>query len=121
MAGGARAGRRPGIPEAFAALAALSFVAARFLPVLGLGIAGLSSHYCLSNAFRSGEATVVVPLDFLRIPLIALVGWWFYGERLDVHVFLGAGLIIAGVLWNLRVESRPLPRAGRPSVTTPRS
>lgn len=42
--------------------------------VLGIGIGGTSSHYCLSNAFRAGDATLVVPLDFLRVPLIALVG-----------------------------------------------
>ena len=42
-----------------------------------LGVVGLTSHYCLTNAFRSGDASVVVPLDFLRIPLIALVGWMF--------------------------------------------
>jgi drug/metabolite transporter (DMT)-like permease len=75
------------------------------LPMIGVGIAGLTSHYCLSNAFRAGEATLVVPLDFLRIPLIALVGWWLYGEPLDIFVFAGAGLIIAGVLWNLRAET----------------
>jgi drug/metabolite transporter (DMT)-like permease len=76
------------------------------VPLIALGIAGLSSHYCLSNAFRSGEASLVVPLDFLRIPLIALVGWSFYGESLDIYVFAGAGLIISGVLWNLRAEAR---------------
>jgi drug/metabolite transporter (DMT)-like permease len=75
-------------------------------PIIGVGIAGLSSHYCLSNAFRAGDAIVVVPLDFLRIPLIAVVGWWFYHETLDAYVFLGAGLIIAGVLWNLDAEAR---------------
>jgi drug/metabolite transporter (DMT)-like permease len=90
------------------------------LPMLGLGIAGLSSHYCLSNAFRCGDAVVVGPLDFLRIPLIALVGWWLYHETLDVHVFIGAGLIIAGILWNLRDEARPFRRA-RLRGTTPRS
>jgi drug/metabolite transporter (DMT)-like permease len=85
---------------------------AQILPVIGLGIAGLSSHYCLSNAFRAGEATVVVPIDFLRIPLIALVGWRFYGEPLDAYVFGGAGLIVSGILWNLRAETRrvaPVP------------
>ena len=76
------------------------------LPALALGVMGLASHYCLTNAFRAGDATVVVPLDFLRIPLIALVGWMFYGESLDVFVFVGAGLIICGVLWNLLAESR---------------
>ncbi len=74
------------------------------LPALGVGIAGLTSHYCLSNAFRIGDATLVIPLDFMRIPLIAVVGWAFYGERLDIFVLLGALIIIAGVLWNLRSE-----------------
>jgi drug/metabolite transporter (DMT)-like permease len=82
---------------------------------IAVGIAGLASHYCLANAFRSGDATVVVPLDFMRIPLIAVVGWWLYGEALDVFVFIGAGLIITGILWNLRNEAtrsivRPIPR-----------
>ena len=74
------------------------------LPALGVGIAGLTSHYCLSNAFRAGDATLVIPLDFMRIPLIAVVGWAFYGERLDIFVLLGALIIVAGVLWNLRSE-----------------
>ena len=40
-------------------------------------ISGLASHFCLTNAFRSGDAVIVIPLDFLRIPLIAVVGWLF--------------------------------------------
>ena len=75
-------------------------------PFVALGVVGLTSHYCLTQAFRSGDASVVVPMDFLRIPLIALVGWAFYGEALDVFVFAGAGLIVCGVLWNLHAESR---------------
>ena len=74
------------------------------VPALAVGIGGLTSHYCLSNAFRAGDATMVVPLDFMRIPLIAVVGWAFYGERLDVFVLIGALIIIGGVLWNLRSE-----------------
>jgi drug/metabolite transporter (DMT)-like permease len=88
------------------------------LPVVGLGVVGLSSHYCLASAFRSGDATLVVPLDFMRIPLIAFVGYWLYGERLDVFVFAGAGLIIAGIVWNLNAEAKaagraaPVPKTG---------
>jgi drug/metabolite transporter (DMT)-like permease len=80
------------------------FEARHILPAIGVGLAGLSSHYCLSNAFRSGDATLVVPLDFMRIPLIAVVGWAFYGESLDIFVLLGALIIISGVFWNLRSE-----------------
>jgi drug/metabolite transporter (DMT)-like permease len=82
---------------------------APLLPVLGVAVCGLLSHVCLTNAFRHGDAIVVVPLDFLRIPLIALIGWRLYGEALDPMLLLGAGLIIAGVAWSLRDEAR---RAG---------
>ena len=75
------------------------------LPAIAVGIAGLTSHFCLSNAFRAGDATLVVPLDFMRIPLIAVVGWAIYGERLDIFVLLGALIIVVGVLWNLRAEA----------------
>jgi drug/metabolite transporter (DMT)-like permease len=73
--------------------------------VIGIGVSGLASHYCLTNAFRAGDAGVVVPLDFMRIPLIAVIGWWLYGESLDIFVFLGAGLIVTGILWNLHSEA----------------
>jgi drug/metabolite transporter (DMT)-like permease len=75
------------------------------VPVLGVAIAGTSAHYCLSNAFRAGDATLVVPLDFMRIPLIAVVGWALYGESLDMFVLVGALIIVTGVLWNLRAET----------------
>ena len=74
--------------------------------VTGVAMSGLASHYALTNAFRAGDATIVVPLDFVRIPLIALVGRIFYGETLDPFVFLGAGLIVIGIVWNLRAETR---------------
>jgi drug/metabolite transporter (DMT)-like permease len=80
---------------------------ADMLPVGAVALSGLASHFCLAQAFRSGDASLVVPLDFMRIPLIAMVGWWFYGEPLDAYVFLGAGLIVLGVMWNLRAEAAP--------------
>jgi len=79
---------------------------AMVLPLVGVAVAGLAIHYCLTNAFRHGDAMIVIPMDFLRVPLVAVIGWMFYGEHLDVFVFGGAALIIAGVLWNLRGEAQ---------------
>jgi drug/metabolite transporter (DMT)-like permease len=95
----------------------LHFEARHILPAIGVGVAGLTSHYCLSNAFRAGDATLVVPLDFMRIPLIAVVGWALYGEPLDIFVLLGALIIIAGVLWNLRAES--MRKVPEPDLASP--
>jgi drug/metabolite transporter (DMT)-like permease len=89
-----------GAPRAY-----LGLGAADLLPACAIAASGLASHFCLAQAFRHGDASLVVPMDFMRVPLIASVGWWLYGERLDVWVFLGAGLIVSGVLWNLRAEA----------------
>ncbi|HEX8663062.1 MAG TPA: DMT family transporter [Beijerinckiaceae bacterium] len=76
------------------------------VPLIGVCVGGLSSHWCLTNAYRHGDAVMVVPLDFLRLPLIAFVGWQLYNEALDPFVFIGSAIIIAGILWNLRAEAR---------------
>ena len=73
---------------------------------VGIACGGTAAHYCLTNALRVADAIVVIPLDFLRIPLIAFVGWMFYAERLDLLVFVGGGIIVAGIMWNLRDEMR---------------
>jgi drug/metabolite transporter (DMT)-like permease len=90
------------------------------LPLIGVATAGLAIHYCLTNAFRHGDAMIVVPMDFLRVPLVAVIGWMFYGEHLDAFVFAGAGLIIAGVLWNLRGEAQRNGALARAAPPPPR-
>ena len=77
------------------------------LPALiGLCTTGLLAHVCLTNAFRHGDAIVVVPIDFMRIPLITLVGVLLYGEAFDPLVLLGAGVTAAGIVWNIRAETK---------------
>jgi len=62
---------------------------------------GAYSHYCFARALQHADATVVVPMDFLRVPLTALLGWLVYSERLDLFTALGVGLILAGNALNL--------------------
>jgi drug/metabolite transporter (DMT)-like permease len=80
--------------------------ASQIAAVIGIAIAGITAHLCMTNAFRVGDAQVVVPLDFLRLPLIALLGWMLYSEQIDGLLFVGAGFIIVGILLNLRAETR---------------
>jgi drug/metabolite transporter (DMT)-like permease len=63
---------------------------------------GASSQYCLSQAMRHVDATAVVSMDFLRVPLSAFLGWMMFAERLDAYTFLGAAVILAGSLLNLK-------------------
>ena len=74
--------------------------------LLLIGCAGLLAHFCLTTALSIAPATVVVPIDFVRLPLIAVIGMAFYNEPLDIFVFLGAALIFAGNYYNLLTETR---------------
>lgn len=69
--------------------------------VLVVAFCGTYSHYCFARAMQHADATVVVPMDFLRVPLTALVGWLAYAEGVDAFTALGVGLILAGNLLNL--------------------
>lgn len=70
--------------------------------VLVVGVSGLTSHYCLSRALACADATVVTPLDFLRLPLAAVVASMAYAETLEPFVFVGAVVIFAGNWLNIR-------------------
>jgi drug/metabolite transporter (DMT)-like permease len=81
--------------------------------VVVIAICGTFSHYCLASAMRYADATIVVPMDFLRVPLTATVGWLVYSERLDLYTVLGAALILTGNLLNLKPNAPVPARAGR--------
>jgi drug/metabolite transporter (DMT)-like permease len=73
-----------------------------------IAFCGTFSHYCMARAMLHADATVVLPMDFLRVPLTATAGWLIYSERLDLFTVLGAALILTGNLLNLRAaEPRP--------------
>ncbi|QOZ09519.1 DMT family transporter [Bradyrhizobium sp. CCBAU 51765] len=73
-----------------------------------IAVCGTFSHYCLASAMRYADATIVVPMDFLRVPLTAAAGWLLYSERLDAWTVVGAALILFGNLLNLKPVS-PVP------------
>jgi drug/metabolite transporter (DMT)-like permease len=73
---------------------------------------GTFSHYCMARALLYADASVVVPMDFLRVPLTALMGWLLYSERLDAFTVLGAALILTGNFLNLRPGNPAPARAG---------
>lgn len=75
--------------------------------IILVSICGTFSHYCMARAMTFADATIVVPMDFLRVPLTALVGWLVYQEAIDGYTVLGAVLILSGNLLNLK-KSAPL-------------
>ncbi|MFC3180135.1 DMT family transporter [Cypionkella sinensis] len=82
-----------------------------------IGLAGVTAHYCITAALKMAPASYVMPLDFLRLPLIAVVGAMVYAEPLDPYVIVGAAVIFAGIWLNIRAEIRP--KGHTPPITAP--
>jgi drug/metabolite transporter (DMT)-like permease len=80
--------------------------------VVVIAFSGTFSHFCMTRALVYADATVVVPMDFLRVPLTALIGWLLYAEHIDVYTAAGATLILAGNLLNLQRRKRPIIAGG---------
>lgn len=74
--------------------------------LLLIGGAGVLAHLCLTSALRLAPATFVMPIDFVRLPLIAAIGAAFYSEPLETAIFAGAALIVLGNYINIRAETR---------------
>ncbi len=74
-----------------------------------IGFAGLFAHFCLTKALTLAPATIVVPVDFLRLPVIAIIGLTVYAEALDVFTILGAAIIFGANYANIWAETRRQP------------
>lgn len=74
--------------------------------ILLVSFTGMSSHFCMARALTYAEATVVMPMDFLRLPLSAVIGFLLYSEQIDLFTAIGATLILAGNLFNRQRRAR---------------
>ncbi len=71
-----------------------------------MGIVSVTAHYSFARAFYYADAMVVIPMDFLRLPLAGIVGWVLYNEGLDLFVIVGALIMFAGNFINISAEKK---------------
>jgi drug/metabolite transporter (DMT)-like permease len=81
-------------------------VAADIPWIIAIGVGSYSAHYCMTRAMKLADAALVVPIDFARLPLIAVVGALAYNEPFDPLVIVGAAVIFAGTYYSLSRERR---------------
>ena len=74
-----------------------------------IACAGLLAHFCLTNALSIAPASIVMPFDFARLPVVAVVGMMFYDEPLEAMIFAGAALIFLGNYINITRGQIPIP------------
>jgi drug/metabolite transporter (DMT)-like permease len=73
---------------------------------------GVGGHLCVTRAFAAAETTFVMPFEYVRMPMFALVGLVFYGEVPDLWTLMGSAVIIGCAIYMGQREAT-LARAGR--------
>jgi drug/metabolite transporter (DMT)-like permease len=77
-----------------------------------LALTGLTAHYCLTRAVAAAEASFIMPFEYMKLPLLAVIGFLIYAEPFEPMILLGALLIFIGNSYSLRLESRRRRAAG---------
>ncbi|MEM7047328.1 MAG: DMT family transporter [Pseudomonadota bacterium] len=75
-----------------------------FFPVIGIGLLTTLGQVCLIVAYRAGKATVLSPLDYLRLPIVGVLAFFFFGEIPEIYTYLGAMMILASSFYILHRE-----------------
>ncbi len=83
-----------------------------YMWVFIVGLGGLMAHFCITKALALAPAIVVIPLDFMRLPLISVIGFLAYGEAFEWPILLGAFVIFTAILVNLQAENQRLRNVG---------
>lgn len=56
-----------------------------------------AGHYTMTLAFAAAPVTITQPATFLQLIWATLLGYWVFGEGVDIWVLFGGALILASV------------------------
>ena len=71
----------------------------------------IRDSFCITSALQLAPATVVTPFEFLRLPMVSVVGVWLYNEGLEWQVFVGALVVLWANWLNIRAETKAKQQA----------
>ncbi len=89
----------------------MTWPTAQSLPWLVLiGVTGITAHLCLTKAISLARMTFVMPIDFLRLPLVAVTAMLLFDEPMEGRVLIGGGVILLANWINIRFGNSPAIR-----------
>lgn len=76
-----------------------------------MGAVASLGHLCLTRALQLADASAVMPFDYAKLPVSALIGYLLYDEVLDAWTWVGAGIICAATIYIAHREAVVARRA----------
>jgi drug/metabolite transporter (DMT)-like permease len=69
------------------------------LMFVAIGLMGTAGQFCLNQAFRYGEASLVAPLDYTGLLWATLIGWLFWDDVLTAKMIIGGAIVVASCIY----------------------
>ena len=64
-----------------------------------MGIAGLLSHWCMTQSLKMSDTTFVMPLQFTKLIWVSLIGLFIFSEIPDLWTWIGGIIIFISVVY----------------------
>ncbi len=77
-----------------------------WLLLIAAGLLGTLGHMCWMRALKIGDVSLLTPISFVQMPIVAVLAYFLFGELLDHWTVLGAGVIFAANAYITWRESR---------------
>lgn len=74
--------------------------------LLLMGLAATIGQVCLTHAFAAADVSAVLPVDFVRLVFVSILGYLMFGEAPDLWTWTGAAVIIAATVYIAHREAR---------------
>lgn len=87
--------------------------------VVGIAASGTCAHICIVRGLKLADASVVMPFDYARLPLAALVGWFIFDQALSIWVLVGSIVVVLSAIGIIRLEARR--RSDTATLSRPRA
>lgn len=88
-----------------------------WLWLLATGLFGTLGQLLWTRALRIGEVSALTPISFMQLPLVAVFGWWLFGETPDRWTALGALIILGANAYIAHREAVLARRAASAAAT----
>ncbi|MFM2421876.1 MAG: polymerase sigma-54 factor [Pseudomonadota bacterium] len=74
--------------------------------MIGLGVAATLGHLCLTRAYASADASLVMTFEFTKLPVAAFIGYIVFGELIDGWTWVGATIVFLSAFYVTRREAQ---------------
>ncbi|MFK4824308.1 DMT family transporter [Paenochrobactrum sp. BZR 588] len=77
-----------------------------WIPLIGIGLLAQAGQYCFLRAYRLADASVLAPISYLSIVVMAITGYVFFGDVPELKIIIGSAIVLCSLQLTSVLERR---------------